>query len=499
MHTLDLVIVGDLHYTGRSGSARAIPGLVPPLGLECAVRALRDAVRDGRPDAVILLGDLVDQGSTTEAIENWREIHQRLRAFGVPLVVTPGNHDERPETLMRVFGSRTGIQEINGYLLAVFHESYEVGTEVPLRSLTQMAELGAVRGSGKPIIAVQHPVVWPPLNRDYPYTLRQADRVAEAYADAGVCLSLSGHFHAGLEPIVHRGVTYLVCPALPQRPFVYTRVKLVGSTVASISRVALALEGHPHIQDFHIHTEFAYCAEDITMAEVLNRLPLLGLSCVGFVEHADQLYLPREGFWARRDMHDPAALCAARDAGHARYRAFRNAVRPLCTRPPFLGLEAEPASDGRGLAVLPEDRDGPDYWIGAIHHFGPLDVRRLTAREREDLFLRGVRQVVAAGVHILAHPFRYFPKELGIPEPENLYRPVVEYLAETGTAAEINFHTYAPRPEFYALCLKRGVRLTLGSDAHALVDVGDLHPHLDLLKEIGAWGRLDEALWRPHR
>ena len=62
-------------------------------------------------------------------------------------------------------------------------------------------------------------------------------------------------------------------------------------------------------------------------------------------------------------------------------------------------------------------------------------------------------------------------------------------------AAEINCHAgYRPSPEFFALCLKHGVKLSLGTDSHNLYEVGFIMPHLRILKAVGAYSKLDEVL-----
>ncbi|HQC52161.1 MAG TPA: hypothetical protein PLE92_03450, partial [Lentisphaeria bacterium] len=49
----------------------------------------------------------------------------------------------------------------------------------------------------------------------------------------------------------------------------------------------------------------------------------------------------------------------------------------------------------------------------------------------------------------------------------------------------INFHTNEPPVEFFRECLDAGVKVTLGSDAHNLYEVGDFALHLDFLKRCG--------------
>ena len=85
-----------------------------------------------------------------------------------------------------------------------------------------------------------------------------------------------------------------------------------------------------------------------------------------------------------------------------------------------------------------------------------------------------------------------------LPEPPELYEPVAELLKQYGVAAEINFHQNEPRLEFFDLCLKKGVKLSLGSDSHNLYEVGFFLPHFRFLTELGVMGRLDEVLFQFH-
>ena len=245
--------------------------------------------------------------------------------------------------------------------------------------------------------------------------------------------------------------------------------------------------------DPHVHTELAGCAEDITAAAAFARARAMGLA-IGFSEHADQLYFPREDY-ARYEAEAGklSALGAAARAGHSRFAAYRALVAPLAAQGVPVGLEVEAAEDSPGLALLDEDRGGWDHLLGAVHEF--RQGQRPGANLARD-FMVQVGKLCSGGVDVLSHPFRVFIRK-GREVPKELYRPVAEMLAAHGVAAEINFHTNRPDPEFFALCLELGARLSVGSDAHAMWEVGALGPHLALLRQIGAMERLEEVLWRP--
>ena len=273
--------------------------------------------------------------------------------------------------------------------------------------------------------------------------------------------------------------------------------------------------------DPHVHTELASCAEDITAAAALARARELNLA-IGFAEHADQIYFPRADYFAKYEAEagKRSVLAAARSAGHCRFNQYRRLAAPLAAQGVPVGLEVEAAQDAPGLAVLDEDLAGWDYLLGAVHEFrqgqrpwtpsvaetapdGSAATLREAAeslpRPDADLardFLVQVGKLCSGGVDVLAHPFRVFLRKQR-EVPKQLYRPVAEILAAHGIAAEINFHVNRPDPEFFALCLELGVKLSVGSDSHAMHEVGALEKHAGLLQELGVAGRLDEVLWRP--
>lgn len=494
---MDILIIADMHYTGAAKAGDDSPGRKTRLGLEFAVRAVRHAMLSGRPDVIILAGDIVEDGDVEGAETDLREVQKTFAAFAIPLIVTPGNHDGTRRMFQSIFSTRPGAQEIGDHVFITFDDRYDSATDTPSRPAGGMDLLRGLKNSGKPLIAVQHAAVLPPMEYGYPYNLHNAREIAACYAQAGVCLSISGHYHAGSKPLVENGVNYVVCPAVCEDPFRYTRVKIEQGRVVSVVSPSLSLRDTPFLFDAHIHTEFAYCATDINIDGAMERLELLGLARAGMVEHAEQLYLSRDGFWAREDGNNLAALRKSAGEGHSRHPQFRQRLHGARGKRILLGLEAEPAMEGRGLALFDEDNTGYDYMIGAVHNLAEGNGEPTDHAGTDRQFMRRTRQLLDSGVHILAHPMRYFRRTQKRPAPRELYKPVIDLLAERRVAAEINFHTNVNDPEFFDMCVRRGVKLSLGSDSHCMLEVGDLHPHLGLLKQLGVMGRLDEVLWMP--
>ena len=494
MNSLDVLLLSDLHYAGPRTLTAPCGARRCDLGLELAVRAMRDALRSGKPDLVCLLGDLVELGTVPGAMDDLRQIAETLGKFGIPILAVPGNHDRYPEAVAQIFRCTPGLHPVGEYDFVLFHDRYGDG-EVCTRPAEQDSFLGQ-HAADRPLIVLQHNPILPRIQSDYPYTIENAERIADAYQRAGVFLSLSGHYHAGLQPLVERNTTYVVCPALCEYPYRYVRLTLEGTRIVALRQIPLALPEFSELVDAHIHTEFAYCATDIAISKTLVRADAFKLGMLGLCEHGDQLYFPRDNFWSRTDSNDRAAIRRAVAEGHSRHAHYRATVAQLPRTRIRLGLEVEHDEAGDGVAGLAEDLAGYDYLIGSIHYLTKGRDGELSQKEAEQAFLARTQQLVRSGIAVLGHPFRYFRRH-GRPTPVDLFLPVAELLAQHGVAAEINFHGDEPVAEFLSICVSRGVKLAIGTDAHSLVEVAELKPHLDLLHSLGAWERRDTVLWRP--
>jgi len=253
--------------------------------------------------------------------------------------------------------------------------------------------------------------------------------------------------------------------------------------------------GGTKLWDIHCHTHYADCRDDVDARGAIERSRAMGLSGLVLAEHSTQLYVGREDFWSARFFDDPDLLRRNRHTPVCRMDAYLAEILPLRSPSVRLGLEVD--SDGRGgVTLLEEDAAHWDLLIGAVHWVPFFDPAAATAAERARRFLDATESVLRAGVDVLAHPFRYFRRN-GMERPKELYHPLAKLLAETGVAVEINFHTNDPDPAFFAICIEEGVRIALGTDSHALWEVGELWPHLDVLRRAGAPDDFGSMLFTP--
>jgi len=488
--TLDLAIIADVHYVCRADRICPIPERNARLGRELLQRALRRIQLSGPPDVLVLMGDLVDDGEARGAEQDLAALKEELEGAGVPAIVVPGNHDGDPDRLFRIFGDRPGVHEVKGYLLITFVDRYDPDDRAE-RSREGLALVRDVASShpGAPLIVFQHNPIYPPIESSYPYNLTNAPEVMKVYSENGVVLSVSGHLHSGHGLVCADGVGYVICPALCEDPFRFLRIRVQGHEVA-VHEEALKMPEEPPLVDVHVHTHYAYCATTVTAQDAIERARKFGLSGIVLTEHAGQLYVSPDDYWSGRFIEKPQLLRRYRSKGKDRMRDYRREMEALRSSFVRLGLEVECDRNGE-LSLLEEDREGWDLLVGAVHM-----LPEAYSGNVERGFMALTEKLLQGGVKVLAHPFRFFRRR-GMEVPKHLFKPVAEMLAEYKVAAELNFHTNEPDPEFFRICLEEGVPIALGSDSHALYEVGEFAPHIELLRKLGVDGNLKDVLFYP--
>jgi len=496
MSELTLLVVGDTHFLDSARAEPSDPTRECRLAGELLQRAVLDARRRGGFDAVVLLGDMVDAGQAPGADRDVAVIEQILHeaSADVPRIIVPGNHDGDVELVLSIFSERPGMREVGGYRIYNFADRWDE-RNVCLRTQDEMQRFAqqARASDDKPLIVVQHNPLHPPIESDYPFMPPNRDAIMSAYSDAGVLLSLSGHYHAGQPLCESGGVLYYTCPALCESPFRYALVRLHGREV-DVSEHQLRHQDNPPLFDVHSHTQYAYCGRGVSATEVIRRAGIFGLAGVCLTEHADQLYATRQEHDSGYGGDHPDFWCAPRSNESERMPRYRAEITPL--RSDFVKLALEVELDAVGRPTLRQsDRDGWDMLIGSMHWI-PGGVSGLSLDEVKRRFMRDTERILRFGVAVLAHPFRFFRRS-DLAPPRDLYRPVARLLAQYGAAAEINFHCNQPDPEFFAICIERGVKIALGTDTHELWEAGDLHPHLSVLRAAAGREDVTDLLFPP--
>jgi len=483
--SITLLAIADLHYTGLSRQTAQLPQMRGELAQTLLKKVFQRLRHMGvKPDLTLLLGDLVEDGTDRNAQLDLISLHGEMTRSGIPFLAVPGNHDGSMTSLNTLFGSKPGLHEVGGYGFVLFNDSYNEKQECT-RSEDDIASIKAIAKERPdlPLIAVQHPPIYPAIDSHYPYRPSNTADIIDSFQKAKVVLSLSGHYHKGQKARAHEGVFYHTVSTLCEQPFRFTLIRLTGRKV-EIEELSLAMQV-PHIVDVHCHTEHAYCGTTVNTAPCIALSQALGVSTLCITEHAFQLYFEKPRAMGFKWQGDPSlaeAVWKTPERGRmAGYQRFAQSLRSPFVK---IGLEVDLYDDGK-LLLAPEDQEADwDILIGAIHFIQDFVHGQTDPKEAERLFMRDVERLIEQGVDVLAHPFRFFARNrLAI--PKHLYPEMASLLAESGVAAEVNFHTYQPDPEFIRICAEKGVKIALASDTHDLVEAGEFWPHVQVLKQAG--------------
>jgi len=73
-----------------------------------------------QPDITVILGDVIDDGSSPDAEKNLLHIRSILDKLHSPYITVPGNHDNSPEAFYQVFARPNDIEDVAGLRLLSF-------------------------------------------------------------------------------------------------------------------------------------------------------------------------------------------------------------------------------------------------------------------------------------------------------------------------------------------------------------------------------------------
>jgi histidinol phosphatase-like PHP family hydrolase len=491
---LRIAFFSDIHLdlTGKPPAGGREYDLVPPL-IDRLVDRLNRFVR---PDLVLLLGDLVDEGSSPDAGRHYEALRAAFDRLEAPRIVIPGNHDG--PAFDGIFGAAPETYDLAGIRFLFFLDPEEPGYNA--RRLPGDIERMRRSRSGHagPIVTVQHVPLFPPGTHECPYRYLNAEEIIATMREARITLALSGHYHPGIRGLCREGMTFHTVGALCERPFVFDVMDIEegttsrnGATTMKIAHESLL----PHVPDgtrltdFHVHTHFSYCGPTMEIGRTIAAAPRLGLDRVILTEHSGQLYFDSKSYWGGAWFEGGIA-----DATSANRRIDDYLAATASVASDSLGIGLEADVDAGGKLVL-DLQKRPGFVVGAVHRMKSASWKRdgtgTVDATVADEFLSLNEALARSGVDAIAHPFRILTGRAGI---ESLFAPMIEILRRYGVAAEINYHLNDPPFEFFARCIECGVKLTFGSDAHELWELGNFAPHLDLIRRIGFDGSLSDIL-----
>ena len=461
-----IAIVTDIHWPGSSEK----PEIRGDLAENLLLRVVNRFNRWIKPDIAIIGGDIVNDSESEVALAGMEKIRQILDKLKCPYIAVRGNHDAGGDEFYKILGGKDELG-IKGFRFVTFDDRQEPNY-CASRTAEQIERFKSVRADHNgPVIAVQHVPLFPPGMSDCPYNYTNAEQIISEMKKYKVFLSISGHYHKGVELIKSEGMNFVTAPALCESPFNYMVIDTDGEEVSAATD-CFQMPPELGLVDRHIHTQLAYCSENMDVASVMKFYKDFGIAGVVFTEHTGQLYFDAESFWDGKCYINGLADVNEKNNRMPKYFELmkRNNI-PAGS----VGLEVDFDYSDKAM-IKPVDKAGTGFLLGSIHKF--------QNSQNEQEFLRRTEVVVKSGANVLAHPFRLFSRA-GIEPATEIIDKVVALLRKSGIAAEINFHTQETPIEFVEKCVNSGVKLCLASDSHNMCEVGELWPHLKLLEKAG--------------
>lgn len=480
-----VAVLSDIHFSNDRQAQ--VGNRLAGFGDVFLLRAVHRLNRYLHPDLVVLLGDVINDGTLPTAGTDLERLKTILDLLHCPRIVLPGNHDGDPDLFYSVFDRPEPMTDIGHVRFLPFVDPEEPGYNAR-REPADLQRMQQARYDWKgPVIALQHVPVFPPGAHSCPYNYVNAEAICEQMEAHGITAAIAGHYHAGFDNVHTDHFTSITAPALCEAPFQFLMLDIDEKGSVSVERHSLAMPKDLHLTDVHVHTHLAYCNENMDVATALALGSAMGLAGIRITEHSGHLYFSRSGYGqcARNGM----ASALPGDCRMDEYIAALDAGEcPVDWR----GIEIDCGFDGQPL-IRPDDLKHLPFRVGAMHQLAALQGSSPDSRGTADEFLRVLEIFLKSGIRVLAHPFRVFRRS-GRPTPPGLFAPTVDLLRHAGVAAEINFHTNDPDPRFVRMCIDAGVPLVFGSDSHNLYEVGEFYPHLELLRQAGYNGDVRDIL-----
>jgi 3',5'-cyclic AMP phosphodiesterase CpdA len=208
------------------------------------------------PDVIVITGDLLDvpkpllrgevatgamrDAMIASAAADYAFLRRWLERWSCPYLVLPGNHDLL-EPFQNAFGNQPVDITIQGVRFLSFHD-WEQADNVPHRLNAQRLLFDRCLSDQEstPQIHLQHYLLRPHVQDDYPYNYADSEAMIESVErDGRVIGVLAGHYHKGALTDHSSGVCYSVVPAFCIVPHPYRILDVTEKGQISIKEEAL--------------------------------------------------------------------------------------------------------------------------------------------------------------------------------------------------------------------------------------------------------------------
>lgn len=169
------------------------------------------------------------------------------------------------------------------------------------------------------------------------------------------------------------------------------------------------------------------------------------------------------------------------------FSSFAGEVRALPSSPcqAYVGTEVKVESRDGDIDTTPEISGLCDFVMASVHRFIASDGTTMQFAQTDpekavDLEYALTWAVLPnPGVDILGHMFGMSYKRFGVTPPDEKIIELIARAAEFDVAVEINSHYHPNMPKMLQWCRECNAKVTFGSNAHSLQDVGAVVRMLD--------------------
>lgn len=224
--TVRIALVSDIHYTHQP--MNPVAKLSGAQVLEHAVNVINQSIR---PDATLILGDLLNDPDLPDAPDLLKELATIIDRLDSPSIVIPGNHDLPPDLFYQIIPTPPDVLDINGTRIVWF-----IDPEAPdyhaQRTDANFARMRQVCCEfAGPIVAMQHVPVVPPAAKRARFNYTNVDDIVNLATELDITLHVAGHLHPGVELTQFNRGWYYVVKALREPPYNFAVATVSGGHV----------------------------------------------------------------------------------------------------------------------------------------------------------------------------------------------------------------------------------------------------------------------------
>jgi len=218
------------------------------------------------------------------------------------------------------------------------------------------------------------------------------------------------------------------------------------------------------MQKFNFHTHTLYSDGECLASGIAEAAEASGLAAVAITDHGPELSV---------GINPGKIPLMLQDIEMAREDA---------NIPVLAGMEANVVNVSGAIDLDEEIIKKLDILVIGLHTLGGAPTQEELAKNYLLAITNAMRRQRA---DVVAHPFRLHSYLAPYLSPEEIDE-FVKLAAEKGIAIEINSKYRVPDEELLRACLREGVKLSIGTDAHTAAEVGMVDWQMAVLRRIGA-------------